>query len=170
MRKVLVFMVSAVILFLFITGLSLLLPAKMSLTKSIGIRATPAEVYQKLDDFKSWPAWFPPMEDSTLQIHYGASPASAFIKDDGGKELTLERLEAAGDTINIALRSKSASRVIYQFILIPQSPSNTQVVFNVNTTFKWYPWEKVKGVFSDKIAGPVYQKALIQLKALLENK
>ena len=152
-----------------IAGLSLLLPAKMSLTKSIGISAPIEEVNKKLEDFTSWPAWFPPMEDRTLKIVYGTSPATAIIRDDSGKELTLERLETTGDTINIALRSKSASGVIYQFILIPQSSSNTQVVFNINTTFKWYPWEKIKGVFSDKIAGPVYQKALIQLKRSVET-
>ena len=169
MRKGIVFVLSMVIIFLMIAGLSLLLPAKMSLTKSIGISAPAEEVYKKLEDFKSWPAWFPPMEDSSLKIVYSTSPATAIISDNSGKELTLKRLATTGDTINIALSSKSASGVTYQFILIKQSVSNTQVIFNINTTFKWYPWEKIKGVFSDKIAGPVYQKAVIQLKRSVET-
>ena len=30
----------------------------------------------------------------------------------------------------------------------------------VNTALSWYPWDRLKGVFMDKIAGPQYQLAL----------
>jgi hypothetical protein len=39
----------------------------------------------------------------------------------------------------------------------------------VNTYFKWYPWEKIKGIFLDKISGPQYESALVRLKEFAEK-
>ena len=169
MKKFLVFLAGLLFIFLVLAGLSLLLPSKVSLTKSIGIEASSGEVFQKLEDFRSWSRWFPPMQDSLLLIDYSMVPRRVLIKDNTGKELMLEKLSQTKDTINIAVISKTSSKIAYQFIIISKDSTNTQLVLNVNTRFKWYPWEKVKGVFSDKIAGHVYQRALYQLKRLLEE-
>jgi hypothetical protein len=35
---------------------------------------------------------------------------------------------------------------------------------------KWYPWEKAKGIFLDKVSGPQYEAALANLKKAVETK
>ena len=150
--------------------LSLLLPSKVSVTKSVGINAPIDEVYNYVNDFQKWPEWFLPMEDSSVHITYGKENASMTLKDAKGVELFFEKIPSTADTINVALRSKSASDVFYQFILIPQNAENTQIVFNINTFFKWYPWEKIKGMFLDKMTGPMYQKSLLQLERKIEGR
>ena len=161
--------------FLFILGmlsvLSLLLPSKVSVTKSVGINAPIAEVYKYVNDFQKWPEWFLPMEeDSSVQITYGSDNSSVTLKDAKGIELVFEKLPSTADTINIALNSKSSSDVFYQFMLISQNAENTQIVLNVNTYFKWYPWERIKGMFLDKMTGPMYQKSLLQLERKIEGR
>jgi hypothetical protein len=160
--------------FIFILGmlslLSLLLPSKISVTKSVGINAPSSEVYTYVNDFKKWPEWFLPMEDSSVHITYGEGNASVTLKDDKGIDLVLEKLPSTTDTIYVALKSKSSSDVVYQFILIPQNAENTQIIFNINTYFKWYPWEKIRGLFLDKMTGPMYQKSLYQLEKKVEGR
>ena len=159
--------------FVFILGmlalLSLLLPSKITITKSVRVNVPAAEVHEYLSDLHKWPEWFLPMEDSSMQITYSQNDAAVTIMDNNGKEMTLEKMPSATDTVNFALQTPSATRVFYQVILIPQNDYNTQIVFNVNTYFKWYPWEKIKGVFLDKMSGPMYQKSMYQLEKALEK-
>lgn len=151
--------------------LSLLLPSKISVTKSIGINAPRADVYKYVNDFHKWPEWFLPMEkDSSVQITYKNDNSSVTLKDTKGVELVFKKIPSTADTINVALKSNSSADVFYQFILIPQNTENTQVVFNINTYFKWYPWEKIKGLFLDKMTGPMYQKSLYQLEKKVEGR
>lgn len=160
--------------FLFILGmlslLSLLLPSKITITKSVGVNASSAEVHDYINNLRKWPEWFLPMEDSTMNIFYTEGDASVTIKDNKGKEIRLDKLASTPDTINVALRSPSATEVNYQFLLISQNEYNTQIVLNVNTYFKWYPWEKIKGVFLDKMSGPMYQKSMLQLEKRIEGR
>lgn len=160
--------------FLFILGmlslLSLLLPSKITITKSVGVNASSAEVHDYINDLRKWPEWFLPMEDSTMNIIYTDGDASVTIKDTKGKEIRLDKLASTSDTINVALRSPAATEVNYQFLLIPQNEYNTQIVLNVNTYFKWYPWEKIKGVFLDKMSGPMYQKSMYQLEKAIDGR
>lgn len=159
--------------FVFILGmlalLSLLLPSKITITKSVGVNVPSAEVHEYVNDLRKWPEWFLPMEDSSMNITYTDGDASVTIRDNKGKEMKLEKMPSTIDTVNFALRTPSATRVFYQVILIPQNEYNTQIVFNVNTYFKWYPWEKIKGVFLDKMSGPMYQKSMYQLEKAIEG-
>ena len=45
----------------------------------------------------------------------------------------------------------------------------TQLTWNVNTLVPWYSVEKVKGIFLDKISGPQYEAALMNLKKAAEK-
>ncbi|MEO6683067.1 MAG: SRPBCC family protein [Ginsengibacter sp.] len=170
MRKIIFFIISALFLIGLLFLLSMFLPSKTSVTKSIGINAPSSEVYKYVNDFQSWPEWFLPMQDSSVTISFDKEQETVTLTDLKQKKLIFEKLPSASDTINIALRSRSASEVFYQFILIPQNAQNTQLVLNVNTHFKWYPWEKIKGVFQDKMSGPMYQKSILQLEKAVEGK
>lgn len=160
--------------FLFILGmlalLSLLLPSKITITKSVGVNVPSADVHEYMSNLRNWPEWFLPMEDSSMNITYGDGNLFVTIRDNKGKEMKLEKMPSTTDTINFALITPSATRVFYQVILIAQNEYNTQVVFNVNTYFKWYPWEKVKGIFLDKMSGPMYQKSMYQLEKAIESR
>ena len=151
-----------------LTLLSLLLPSKVSVTKSVGINAPYTEVYKYINNFQKWSEWFLPMEDSSVHITYG--DAFVTLQDTKGKIITFEKMPSTIDTLNIALKSKSSTHVFYQFLLIPQNAENTQLVFNINTDFNWYPWEKIKGMFLDKMTGPMYQKSLYQLEKKVEGR
>ena len=168
MRKIIFVTIGFLVILGMLSLLSLLLPSKITITKSVGVNVPSAEVHEYIDDLRKWPEWFLPMEDSSLNISYTDGNASVTIKDNKGKEMKLEKMPSTMDTINIALRTPSPTEVNYQIILIPKNEYNTQIVFNVNTNFKWYPWEKMRGIFLDKMSGPMYQKSMYQLEKAVE--
>ena len=57
----------------------------------------------------------------------------------------------------------------YQFITLPNDKQHTLLIWNINTTLGWYPWERIQGVIMDKIAGPAYISTLQNLKETVEN-
>ena len=94
---------------------------------------------------------------------------SVSLKDNKGKRLDLDLIESKPDTTVIAVESASSTKVNYQFILSANSNGQTLLIWNVNTFMGWYPWRKIKGIFLDKITGPQYQAALVNLKKSAEK-
>ena len=47
--------------------------------------------------------------------------------------------------------------------------TGTQVEWKSVVKLKWYPWEKMYGIFVDKLTGPGYEAALNGLKNYLEQ-
>ena len=70
--------------------------------------------------------------------------------------------------MDVFLFYENENNVTYQFILSPRKGGQTQLTWNVNTKFPWYPWKKIKGIFLDKVTGPEYQEILQNLKTAVE--
>ncbi len=74
------------------------------------------------------------------------------------------------ENINILLFAVNENRVTYQFLFSPGKAGTTLLTWNVNTKLPWYPWEKITGIFLDKINGPQYGEVLQNLKISVEKK
>ena len=86
-----------------------------------------------------------------------------------GKKIDFDLTYYSKNNLIVAFKSRSSTKIFYQFLLIPHLSGKMQLTLNVNAVFKWYPWEKIKGVFLDKISGPQYEAALSNLKTLVEK-
>lgn len=64
MRSVKFFSVAVFILLAFPFIISFLLPAKITVSRSILITATPAIVSEQLVNFKNWKDWYPPFRNN----------------------------------------------------------------------------------------------------------
>jgi hypothetical protein len=163
---------SILIIFIVIFLLSLLLPSKVTVAKSVLINAPKMRVHQQVDDFQNWKNWYPAFQGENIIIN---PPKPGIIKsvslnDNKGKELQFDLIKSKADTLDINLKNQSSTKIDYQFILSTHSDGQTQITWNVNTTMKWYPWEKAKGIFLDKVSGPQYEAALTNLKKAVESK
>ena len=94
---------------------------------------------------------------------------SVSLKDNRGKELKFDLIKSKADTIEIELENQSSTKIDYQFILTTHSDGQTQLTWNVNTTMKWYPWEKFSSIVSDKILSPFMEQSLDNLKVAVER-
>ena len=172
MRYVIVFGFCIVIIIL-VALAGLLLPSKVTITKSVLINAPSQKIKNQVNDLDDWKNWYPAFQNNTIRVTTNTSKKNALqsisLKDNNGKEIDLDLIVSSNDTIEVAVESPSSAKVFYQFLLIPHLSGKTQLTLNVNTYFKWYPWEKIKGIFLDKISGPQYESALNKLKEFIEK-
>ncbi len=167
------FIFSVLVILILIILAGLLLPSKVTVSKSTLINATQTRIDSEIQDFNNWKNWYPAFQNENVSvINNPAKPNilnSISLKDDKGKQLDLDLVESKPDTTSIILESQSTTKVNYQFILTSHSDGQTQLTWNVNTTLGWYRWEKIKGIFLDKISGPQYEAALANLKKASEK-
>ena len=173
MKRLTGFLIFFISIFLVIGLLSFLLPSKVSLTKSAEINATSALVRDQITNFEQWKNWYPAFKDENITVIKNP-PAqnilnSVTLKDKQGKNITLNLIDSNQNTIDIEVQSLSSTKVSYQFILNSKMDNQIQLTWNVNTSFAWYPWKRIEGIFLDKFSGDQYEAALLNLKKAAEK-
>jgi len=88
---------------------------------------------------------------------------------NGGENIQVRYLTKTANSASFSTTIPSGSTANYT-ITVSQLPESVfRVNMVVNTNLKWYPWEKMKGIFLDKISGPQYEEALKNLKDYCES-
>lgn len=167
MRSLIIFFISLVAFSLVIFVLALLLPSSVGVTRTVIIKAPKEKISEQIGNFSNWQNWYPPMQDKSVGL-VEKSDDEALLKDSLGREIVLKMNKSTSDTINVAFESLSSSKIVYQFIFMSKNADSTHVALNVHTTFKWYPWQKLKGIVLDKMTGPMYEEMLENLKREVE--
>ena len=160
-----------VALFFFVFLVSLLLPSKVTITKSVLINAPLEKVKNQIIQFDQWKNWYPAFKDEKVVIigdTLGSN--SVALKKDDGKNIHFVMRQLKPDVIKVDVRSSSSSaRVNYEFILSPKANNEIQLTWNVNTQLGWYPWHRISGIMLDKVSGAQYEAALTNLKNASEH-
>lgn len=173
MRLFLGFVLGALFIFCIIGLLSLLLPSKVTVTKSVWMEAPANDIHLQISNLANWKNWYPPMQGDNVSIRMDSSGNnmvhSVFLKDEKGREVLLHLIKATPDTIVVRAEKHTSTKIVYQFVLHPQKKEKIQLTLNVNAHFQWYPWEKIKGIFFDKLSGPQYESVLQSLKEFVEE-
>ena len=173
MRRLSGFFIFLISVFLVIGLLSLLLPSKVSLAKSVEINTTPGKIRDQILNFDQWKNWYPAFKDENITVIKNP-PAnnilnSVTLKDKQGKNITLNLIDSNQNIIDIQVKSSSSTKVDYQFILIPKTNNQILLTWNINTDLGWYPWKRIQGIFLDKFSGDQYEAALSNLKKAAEK-
>lgn len=171
--RIIKFIIFLLGIFIVIFLISLLLPSKVTVSKSIDINASPEKVTNQIVNFEEWKNWYPAFKDENISVIKNSSTAnilaSVTLKDKNGKSITLNLVDTSKQTINIDLQSSSSTKVNYQFILTSKKNNQTQLIWNVNTNLGWLPWKKIEGILLDKFSGNQYEAALEDLRKAAEN-
>ena len=167
------FIIFLLAVFIFIFLISLLLPSKVTVSKSVNIIASEAKVKNQIINFEEWKNWYPAFKDENISVIKNPPTEnhlpSVTLKDKKGKSITLDFIDTSKQTININLQSSSSTEVNYQFILTPKINNQIQLTWNVNTNLGWLPWKKIEGILLDKFSGSQYEAALDNLRKAAEN-
>lgn len=163
MRGLMIFFISIIVTLLLISAFAFLLPSQVTVAKSVVIKAPKEKIREEIIHFRNWKNWYPPMKDNSVSMQV-KNEDKLLLKDSSGREIIMKMIRSIGDTINVSFESISSSKIDYQFLLMSHNADSTLVTLNVNTLFKWYPWQKLKGIFLDKITGPMYEETLANLK------
>jgi len=159
--------ISIILLFLVMTAISALLPSIIHLSRAIDINAPFDTVYSTINDVSRWKNWY---------ADYDTSQAAVSAKTTGkGASVTMYKTtvtitETSADKIEAVWHSGNNTPLEGEFNMIKQdSALLTTVQWKLVHHVKWYPWAKFASILSDKAAGPVMEKSLDNLKAMLEK-
>ncbi|MEO9003354.1 MAG: SRPBCC family protein [Ginsengibacter sp.] len=160
-----------IVLFFVVFLVSLLLPSKVTITKSVLINAPIEKIKNQITHFDQWKNWYPAFKDETGTVLKDSLQSnSVTLKKAGGKSIHLIISQLKPDVINVEVQSSSSSaRVNYEFIFSSIANNEIQLTWNVNTQLGWYPWHRISGILLDKVSGAQYDSALADLKIAAEH-
>jgi Polyketide cyclase / dehydrase and lipid transport len=170
MRILKLVLASFFILFAIVTGIGLLFPSTVKVSRAVNISAPYDTVYKYLNDAKYWKLWMDGADSSTIVFLSAKTEGTGTVVKIGtGGEVTITR--SAADSIFSNWKGGDASIQHSVFTLMKDATNNvTTTQWSFEQQLNWYPWERFGSMANDKILGPVMEQSLDKLKIILEKK
>ncbi len=160
-------------IFVFITLISLFIPSRIVTVKAVVINAPEEKIMEQISTLQNWKNWQPVfMQDSTAISFQKTAEGKPGAEWHSGKHKNkLVITEQAQHAVKFSLSRDEDAIVENMFSILPvaESLSGRQVEWKSITRLKWYPWEKFRGIFIEKMIGSGYELALNNLKTYLEK-
>ena len=170
MRFIKLALFSFIILFLLITGISLLIPSHIRISKAINIKAEKDSVMAQLKYPANWKNWYPGLDTAKLLYEAGEIKGVILAKDS---------LHPA----YIRITKQEPDEITAQFITPKMRPVvNGWKTFNYSTNdsitlqwymdfhLRWYPWEKFGSLLLESSYGAKMEKGLTNLRTLVQSR
>ncbi len=170
MKIIRLLVLSVIVIFLIITGISLLIPSHVRISRATNIRARANEVWLQVDDMNSWREWNPFFSNvlpSQIQYNDAKENQPASMKIDG----TLIKLkEKKPDERIFVMDTKGKKTVIngWKFINNAVGDSST-LQWYIDFNLRWYPWEKFASLLFERSYGARLEEGLRNIKKTLEK-
>jgi len=163
MKYIKLIIISFLFLSLLITGLSLIFPSTVIVSRAMNMNAPKDSVMVYLKDFEGWKQWIKAMNDSSVVL------ISKTDANFGGTDVMISRVDAQGLYTNWTSRTGKKMTGEIHLFSNANSPNITAVQWQFEQKLKWYPWEKFASLMSDKIMGPMMEANLDELRKLVEK-
>lgn len=158
MRVIKLGLISVVFFTIFLTILSFFFPSHIRISKAVDIKTSKDSLMMYLAQPAQWQKWYPGADSGKL-IANG-------IKTKDGKELTLAG--KSDSTVTMLSNSGKTGQSGWN-IFEANIPGSYTIQWYMDIHLRWYPWEKFSGLLLEKRYGPMMEKGLDNLKALLEK-
>ena len=160
MRFIKLGIISIVFFAVFHTILSFFFPSHIRISKATDIPAEKDSLMMNLSNPVYWKKWYPGA-DSANVIPNGIRT---------GDERSLVVTGITDSTVTIASGGPGAKEGAGGWNIFPgSSPGVYTVQWYMDFSLRWYPWEKFSGLLLEKRYGPMMEKGLEKLKALLSE-
>ncbi len=173
MRFVKAFLAGATGLFIIITLISLLIPARVQVVRTVIINnVAPAIVLQQVADVNNWKNWHPvfTLDSAVVKPSVAVGALKKYTILHRQKESTIILQNADSSSIDFLLQAAGENDMSNQVTAIAlPNQAGAQVSWKAVTQLHWYPWDKFYAIFIDKLTGPGYDQALNGLKEFLEK-
>jgi hypothetical protein len=147
--------ISILLLFLVATGVSLMIPAHIRISRAINIHSTKEQVLGLITNSEKWKLWHPAF-----------MPANA-SKNIASIELT--RLNENDSSVLYKLKQGNKVPVLNGWQVYNLSPDSLTLQGYMDFRLKWYPWQKFSSLFYENTYGVLLQEGLSNIKDMLEN-
>lgn len=159
--------ISIVVLFCIVTGIGLLFPSSIRVSRAININASPDKVYSYINDISSWKLWMQGVKDNNIEFANAKKSGEGTVAKIGTNEIDITR--SAVDTIELIWKTQNGKTQMSGFEFIPDAQKKiTRVQWYFLQQLKWYPWERFGAMANEKILGPSMDSSLNSLKRIIE--
>ena len=156
-------------LFVVLTLFSLLIPSTVKLSRATVInKASAPEVYNLLADLRNWKNWHPVFKSDSAVIKYSSGKDCVIHYNGISSRLRITSVDSNSIKFFVATASETDILNELGITSLPNQDA-VQVEWRVINKLRWYPWEKLYGIFLDNISGPGYELALNELKVFFES-
>jgi hypothetical protein len=170
MRLIRFAIISVIVLFFIITGISLFIPSHVRISKAINIRVTTDSVWNRVDHLENWGQWNPFFTDIDLKHVVKLDTAGGHWNAVKVENTTVRWIEKKRDEHIAELTNSTRRPMRSGWKCIPHNPSDSLTVqWYIDFRLRWYPWEKFASLGLEKTYGTQMELGLTRLKALLEK-
>jgi hypothetical protein len=142
---------SIIILFLIATGISLLIPSQIRISKAANFHHSQKQaLVDAIKDQKKWNEWHPAYMNDSLQRMKEVSVAKLIESDS---ELVFQMQQGKKPPVISA----------WKFYGYPNADSLT-LQWYMDFSLKWYPWQKFGSLFFENTYGRMMEEGLTNLK------
>ncbi len=165
MRIIKLGLISFVAFAFLITGISLFFPFHVRISKAIDIRAGKDSLMSNIGDVTNWKKWYPGADTSAYYIVAGKIKG---ITTGNNQALLMKEInDSAVLAVNVGPNSKKGES---GWNIFPgRIPNSFTVQWYMDFHLRWYPWEKFSSLLLEKRYGPMMERGLERLKAMLEK-
>ena len=166
MKLVRLLVISVVLLIVVVTGMSLLIPSNVRISRATNMSIPSDSVRSFIADIHRWPEWNPFFQSAagTGVIHYDSAGAPSGMDLDG---MQIRWLVKKADEMSASMTKPGFKTVVtgWNFITHPGTDSTT-LQWYLDFKLKWYPWEKFSSLLFEKNYGIRMEQGLNNLKIL----
>jgi hypothetical protein len=161
-------LISIVFFFLLLTAMSLLLPSATNISRAIDINAPADTVYNYINDFSNWKYWYADYNSSEAIVSSATRGKGAMLIMN---KTTVIINEASPAKIKAFWQRDKSNPLPGEFVFITNDgASNVTLQWRFVQKVKWYPWQKLSSIASNKVIGSFMEKSLEKLKREVEEK
>ena len=147
MKYIKLALISFIFFALLLTGISLLFPSHVRISKAIDINASKEQVLMQLKDTTNWKNWYPGADSLLPSV-----------------DLTFNDSLVKFQQIREGKKAEEGWNIIQT-----ERPNITTVQWYMDIRLNWYPWEKFSSIMLENRYGPFMEKGLAGLKVYLEK-
>ena len=167
MRFIKLGLISIVFFFLLLTAFSLLLPSQTNISRAIDINAPAASVFPYINDMSKWKKWYADYDSSNTSLAQTRVGKGAILTTN---KTTITIQSNSPEKIKAVWQTGENNPVQGEFNFISRNADSSMTLqWNFIQKVKWYPWQKIASIVSNKTIGPFMEKSLENLKREAEQ-
>ena len=160
MKYVKLLLISAVIFFLIVTGISLVIPSHVRISRAANIAPGNDTVLAQICDLNNWRNWHPQLENVLLKDTVSANGKLIQANANG---VHLSVLKCTQNQVIVEMK-KGERPLVNNWVLIKHGANDSLTLQNyIDFHFNWYPWEKFSSLMLEGSYGPVMEQGLRKL-------
>lgn len=165
-RIIILPIISFIVLFLVITGMSLFIPSHIRISKAIKINADKEAIMEQIRDVAKWKNWYPGAD--SLKVFFSDGKAKGLMRDS--LHVFVEITDVNDSSVVAITTGRRLKGIVMGWNSIPgRSPVDVSIQWYMDFHLRWYPWEKFRSLTFEKTYGLQMEKGLFNLKAMVEK-